>query len=56
MPLFYSSSALNVYVKNVYDIQIAEKQISAKDSQAYGEIVKKYCHIKIDKETLTRIG
>ena len=44
------SSALNVYVKNVYDIQIAEKQISKKDIQAYGEIVKKYCHIKIDKE------
>ena len=44
------SSALNVYVKNVYDIQIAEKQISKKDVQAYGEIVKKYCHIKIDKE------
>ena len=44
------SSALNVYVKNVYDIQIAEKKISKKDIQAYGEIVKKYCHIKIDKE------
>ena len=44
------SSALNVYVKNVYDIQIAEKQISKKDIQAYGEIVKKYCHIKLDKE------
>ena len=27
------SSALNVYVKNVYDIQIAEKQISKKDIQ-----------------------
>ena len=44
------SSALKVYVKNVYDIQIAEKQISKKDIQAYGEIVKKYYHIKIDKE------
>ena len=44
------SSALEVYVKNVYDIQIAEKQISKKDFQAYGEIVKKYCRIRIDKD------
>tara|TARA_B100000989_G_scaffold148979_1_gene111076 strand:+ start:33197 stop:34045 length:849 start_codon:yes stop_codon:yes gene_type:complete len=43
------STALKIKVKNVFDIQIAEKIISNKQNQKYGNIVGKYFSIKLQK-------
>lgn len=43
------STALKIKVKNVFDIQIAEKIISNKQNQKYGNIVGKYFFIKLQK-------
>ena len=43
------SKCLNIYLKNVYDIQQAEKLINEGDIFSYGSIINKYLNISLDK-------
>ena len=43
------SSALNIKVKNVYDIQLAENILSGNGNLNYGSIVKNYFPVKLKK-------
>ncbi len=43
------STNLNIKIENVFDIQIAEKNISNGDIKNYGALVKKYFHINLKK-------
>ena len=47
---------LNIKVENVFDIQIAEKNISGGDVKNYGSIVKKYFDIDLKKLKPILIG
>jgi len=42
-------SALDIKVKNVFDVQIAEKFLSKNSNKNYGEIVKKYISLNLKK-------
>ena len=43
------SQCLNIFVNNVFDIQQAEKEVTNGEFKNYGQIVKKYLNISIDK-------
>ncbi len=43
------SKCLNIFVNNVFDIQQAEKEITNGEVSNYGQIVKKYLNVSIEK-------
>ena len=43
------SKCLNIFIKNVFDVQVAEKKLNNIDSESYRSIVDKYFSIKINK-------
>ncbi len=43
------SKCLNIFIKNVFDVQVAEKKLNNIDSESYRSIVDKYFSIKLNK-------